>query len=86
MVVVPPSQLELCRQRKRMSTALEQRDWAAVKRLDSALVEGVASAAGDPERDLSTLLNEMRLVVALYRNLLQNCDDSAREVVERLLK
>lgn len=86
MVVIPSSQLELSRQCKQVSAALQRRDWASIQRLDTVLVERVASAADDPGRDLPTLLNELRLVVGLYRDLLQHCDNSVREVAEGLLK
>ncbi len=86
MAVIPSSQLDLCRQRKLMATALHQHDWSSIKALDSELCQSVAGAADDPSRDLALLLKELRVVVGLYRSILSQCDLSARDLAGQLLK
>ena len=82
MTVVAASQLSLMRERRQLSTALENRDWGAVRRLDLNLKEAVATAAEDPHRDMSSLLVELKALASLYRDVLSRCDEDARGYME----
>ena len=86
MAVIPTSQFELCRQRRQLNAALDSGEWESVGALDKALIELVNKAADDPDRNLPELLKELRSVVLLYKDMLQQCDGSLDEVVSRLLK
>ena len=86
MAVIPSSQLELCRQRRHLTSALANGEWQAIAALDRRLVERVNEATDDPDRNLPALLKELRLVVEVYRDMLQQCDVSLDEVVNRLLQ
>lgn len=81
--LVPFSQLQLCRQRKSLSDALASRDWDSIKRLDQSLIDSVNSAADDPGRDMATLLKELKVVVGLYRDIIQQCDDSVNLLLDQ---
>lgn len=78
--LVPFSQLELCRQRKSLGDALQARDWCSIQDLDQRLIESVDAAADDADRDMGSLLKELKVVVALYREILRECGDTVNEI------
>lgn len=80
--VIPTSQLKLGRQRRSLRDALSQRDWASVKVLDESLMQSLRQASSDPNRDLSSLIKELKVVVTLYRDILNECDDVVKTAVD----
>ncbi len=73
MSVVPLSQLNLCRARKELSSALQQFDWPAIGGLDQNLAAALNSAADDPHCDKLALMSELEKVLTLYRELIEGC-------------
>ena len=82
MAVIPQSQVALCRQRRHMADALDRLDWEAVKSSDVELINAVDLAADDPQRDLGELLQELKAVVGLYKQVLNQCELDVRLKVE----
>ena len=80
--VIPTSQLKLGRQRKSLRDALSQRDWSSVKALDESLMQSLRQASSDPNRDLASLIKELKVVVGLYRDILSECDDVVKTAVD----
>jgi isocitrate/isopropylmalate dehydrogenase len=78
MTIIPHTQMVLGRERKQLGGALANRDWAAVKQGDADLMAALSQATDDPNKDMATLLRELREVVALYRDIINQCDVSVQ--------
>lgn len=79
--VIPHSQFVLARLRKRIECAIEQRSWALVPDIDSALMSALSQASDCPERNLPALIREVDAVVAVYRRLIAACDAELGDMV-----
>lgn len=73
MSVVPVSQVELVRERKGFERVISQRSWHQVLDQEKRLIAAVNEASEDSAKDMASLLSEMRTVVALYRDLIDQC-------------
>ena len=76
MSVVPVSQFELVRERKSFERVIEDRSWHELFDQEKKLITAVNRASEDSEKDLASLLTEMRTVVAVYRDLIDRCSMS----------
>lgn len=81
MAIIPHTQMVLGRERKQLSGALATGDWSAVKQGDARLMAALSQATDDPGKDMSALLRELREVVGLYRDILDECDRRAKALV-----
>ena len=79
-VVVPHSQMSLCRSRRRLQKALDNKEWQSVGSLDSLLGDALASAADDPSRDPAVLLSELSQIIKLYRQLVLSCQAEVEQL------
>lgn len=83
MAIIPHTQMVLGRERKQLNTALATGDWSAVKRGDTRLMAALSRATDDPGKDMSALLKELREVVGLYRDILNQCDHRVQALAHR---
>jgi len=72
--IIPHSQFVLAGLRRRIESAIEQRNWAVIPEIDSALMSALSQASDCPERNLPALIREVDAVVAVYRRLMNACD------------
>lgn len=80
MSIISSVQFELSRKRKALEQALEQKDWSGIQQLDAELVALMQAAAVDPQRDPMVLLKELGKVLALYRELVNQSQNSVFEL------
>lgn len=75
MSVIPESQLLLSRQRKILEDALSIKSWQDIAVIDRELSKALDVATTDSEKNMDVLLKEVKLIVALYRQLVDSCRD-----------
>jgi len=84
MAVIPYSQVELMRSRRKISNALRSNNWREVKKADLVLADRLKSASDDPQRNTMALLTEVGEIVHLYKDLVDICKLEARKLVREL--
>ncbi|TQV84157.1 hypothetical protein FKG94_05705 [Exilibacterium tricleocarpae] len=82
MAVIPITQLALQRSKRQLHTALQQRDWHDIKRVDLRLAACLESAATDPHRDRRHLLHELREILGLYGRVVETCRSEVNALVD----
>lgn len=81
MSVIPSTQLRLVRERKQFKRLIDEQCWNQLLEKDRELMAAVSDASEDPDRDLHSLLSEMKAVVSNYRDLLDSYSETVNGYV-----
>ena len=73
MSVVPVSQFQLVRERKNFERVIAKKSWHQVVDQEQRLIAAVNEAGDDCDKDLASLIAEMRTVISVYRDLIDQC-------------
>ncbi len=84
MALIPNSHMTLGRERRSLSRALRDGDWQAIQQGDATLIKALGEATEDPNRDLASLLKEMREVIVLYQDILAQCNHGALSLADQV--
>lgn len=79
MNIIPTSHMALVRARKKMESAFDLNDWAAVKEWDTLLSHQLNQAFDDVDRDHALLVGELEKILGLYSSMTRCLPDVTAE-------